>query len=245
MRSPILRSKNLLIRAVVRTDAGCVRRNNQDNSGFTFLQGSKNDFIAVLADGMGGYERGEEASEAMVRTVCTDPHQKIGKNPKRWLLELFKKANSHIYALSRQYRATMGTTCSTLLIWRKNLWCAHIGDSRIYLLSKEKLTQLTCDHKVAATSSVLTKAIGTSPHIEPDIFKLNTPVQNGDRFLLCSDGLYDLVSDAEIFSLFSQKSLRKAAASLIDAAKGYGGHDNITVLLVEITEKTAAEHDES
>jgi len=257
-----LRAKNLSIRAIVHTDVGCVRRNNEDSARFTFINGRKDDFIAVLADGMGGYEHGEEASEVMVNTLCEDRSEKMGKNPTHWLLNTFRKANRNIYALSDEYGAVMGTTCSTLLIWKKKVWCAHIGDSRIYMLSKGKFNQLTCDHTVVGEllrngnmttaealnhpqRNVLTKAIGTSLQIEPDIFRLTTPIRKGDRFLLCSDGLYDLVSDTEICNLLSQDSLRKAALSLTETAKRNGGHDNITVIIVEINEKSKKECDES
>ena len=262
MRSSILRSKNLFIRAITHTDMGCVRRNNEDNAGFTFIKGSKNDFIAMLADGMGGYERGEEASEAMIHEIFTGTSQKIDRNPRRWLLNMLQKANSDICTMSQQQGVVMGTTCTTLLIWRKRVWCAHIGDSRIYLLSKGKLRQLTDDHTVVGAMmregalgaaeaavhpkrSVLTKAIGTGARIEPDIFKLQTTLRRGDRFLLCSDGLYDLVSDAEICTLLSQTSLRKAAASLTDTAKRKGGYDNITVVIVEIDKKKGENSDEA
>ena len=242
---------------------GCVRKNNEDNARFTFLKGSKFNFIAVIADGMGGYERGEEASEAMVEQLCAGngkDHRNMGRNPKRWLLERFSKANGDIFALSQKYGETMGTTCSTLLIWNKRLWCAHIGDSRIYMFSKGNLTQITCDHTVVGMMkrsggitaeeasvhpqrSVLTKAVGTSARIAPDIFNVKQRVQKGDRFLLCSDGLYDLVSDAEICSIITQKSLKQAAASLITTAKEYGGDDNVTVVLVEITHKTEEQYE--
>ena len=262
MCSSILHSRNLHIRAITHTDVGCVRWNNEDSARFMFMEGSKNEFMAVLADGMGGYEHGEEASAIMVNTLCEDQSQKIGKNPRNWLLDMFRKANRNIYALSQDHGSVMGTTCSTLLVWKNKIWCAHMGDSRIYMLSKGKLNQLTCDHTVVGAMlrkggitkeealvhpqrNVLTQAIGTSLQIEPDIFRITTPIKRGDRFLLCSDGLYDLVSDTEICNILLQTSLKKAAWSLVDSAKRYGGHDNITVIIVEINVKSNKECDES
>ena len=273
----ILRAKDLLIRAIVHTDVGCVRQNNEDSARFYFLNGSRHHFIAVLADGMGGYERGEDASALMVNTMCEDDsalmvntacedgcqedgNRLVGKNPTKWLRGLMAKANNTIYEWSQQQEAVMGTTCSALLVWRKRVWCAHIGDSRIYMLLKGKLRQITCDHTVVGEMmrnggctaaqaavhpqrSVLTKAIGTHPQIEPDIFKLKRRLRKGDRFLLCSDGLYDVVSDFEIAKLLSQKSIRNAAHDLVEAAKRNGGYDNITVLIVEINKKGGNEHD--
>ena len=256
-----MKISNLLIRAITHTDVGCVRRNNEDKAGFRFLEGSKTDFIAILADGMGGYEQGEVASEIMVNTLIDDNDPIKSKDPSRWLSDKVGKANSRIYELSSQQQTVMGTTCSTLLIWKKNIYCAHVGDSRIYLFADGKLKQLTCDHTVVGEimrkggitaaeaavhpqRSVLTKAIGTSSQIKPDIFKVTAPIKKGNRFLLCSDGLYDLVPDTEICRLLAQSSLRTAASSLVEAAKKGGGHDNITVAIVEINEKTNTDNDE-
>ena len=258
----ILRSKRLHIRAITCTDMGCIRRNNEDKAGFRFLEGGKTDFLAILADGMGGYEKGEVASAIMAETVCADHGYPICKEPRKWLSDMVACANRQIYESSLQHQSIMGTTCSLLLIQKGKIWCAHVGDSRIYLLSKGGLTQLTCDHTVVGEMmrkgritpaeaavhpqrSVLTKAIGTSRHVEPDLFAVTRRPRKGDRFLLCSDGLYDLVPDVEICRLLSQPSLRTAAASLVETAKKGGGYDNITVVLVEINEKPNNVHDES
>ena len=258
----ILNSKRLFIRAIVHTDIGCVRRNNEDKAGFQFMGGSKTDFFAILADGMGGYERGEEAGGIMVNTLIDNNGQTMNKDPRHWLSDMVSKANSRIYESSLQQQSVMGTTCSTLLIWKKKIYCAHVGDSRIYLLAEGKLRQLTCDHTVVGEMvrigeitpaeaaghpqrSILTKAIGTSSQVKPDIFKVSVPIRKGNRFLLCSDGLYDLVPDIEICQLLSQPLLRTAALSLVETAKKRGGYDNITVIIVEINEKSNTDDDES
>jgi protein phosphatase len=245
----------LHIRAIVRTDAGCVRRNNEDNAGFRFIGGSKTQFVAFLADGMGGYEYGEIASGIMAETVCDDGGQTLSNHPRRWLSKMFQQANSRIYKYALQHETVMGTTCSMLLIQDKKVLCAHAGDSRIYLLTDSGFGQLTCDHTVVGEMmrrsrltteearihpqrSILTKALGTGRHIEPDIFRITCPVRAGDRFLLCSDGLHDLVSDSDIRRLLTLPSLKTAAESLVNAAKERGGYDNITVVIVEINEKT-------
>ena len=257
----ILRSKRLHIRAFTHTDMGCIRRNNEDKAGFRFMGGSKYDFFAILADGMGGYEKGEVASGIMVNTLIEDNGTTIGKDPCRWLSSMISKANRSIFDSSLQQQSVMGTTCSMLLLWKKKMYCAHVGDSRIYLLDKGKLKQLTCDHTVVGEMlrkaeitaaeaavhpqrSILTKAIGTSQNVKPDVFKITIPVKKGDRFLLCSDGLYDLVPDDEICRLLSQPSLRTAATSLVDEAKKQGGYDNITVVIVEINEKNNTDNNE-
>jgi protein phosphatase len=245
----------LLIRATVRTDTGCIRSNNEDCAGFLFLDGSSTDFFAILADGMGGYERGEEASATMVRTAFEDGSRTAGRRPRRWLAELFARANNCIHARALQLDAVMGTTCSMLLIRNRKVYCAHVGDSRIYLLAGGTLQQLTRDHTyvnelvhrgriTAAEATVhpqrnlLVKAIGTAPHVTPDVFRVKDPVRAGSRFLLCSDGLYDLVPDSEIRRLMAAGPLREIAPALVARAREYGGYDNITAVIVEINEKT-------
>ena len=254
-------ANRLMIRAIMLTDTGCVRKNNEDNAGFLFMDGSTTGFFAVLADGMGGYERGDAASSIMVDTVCEDNGTTMGCKPRKWLSAILSKANNAIYEYSGKLQSIMGTTCSMLLIRKKKIYCAHIGDSRVYLLSGDKLRQLTRDHTVvdemvrkgriteaeASTHpqrNILTKAIGTKPRVEPDVFRITNPVRAGNRFLLCSDGLHGLVSDDEIRRLLSLKSIKKAALSLINTAKGYGGYDNITVVIVEINDKKNICNDE-
>jgi len=258
----ILNPKWLYIRPVSHTDKGCVRRNNEDKAGFRFIGGNKTDFVAVLADGMGGYEQGEVASSMMVGTVNDDDGRTMRKDPRRWLSEMIAKANQRIYESSLRQQSVMGTTCAILLIRKKKIYCASVGDSRIYLLANGKLRQLTCDHTVVGEMmrkgeissaeaarhpqrSVLTKAIGTSPQIEPDIFKLSCSIRKGDRFLLCSDGLYDVVPDDVIGRLLAQPSPRTAAFSLVETAKRNGGYDNITVVIVEINEKSNGDCNET
>jgi protein phosphatase len=168
---------------------------------------------------------------------------------------MFHKANSRIYGQSAQLQSVMGTTCSMLLIRNRKAYCAHIGDSRMYLWTDGAFLQVTNDHTVvremlakgeitAAEAAVhpqrniLTKAIGTSPDIKPDVFEIKHPVRIGSRFLLCSDGLYDLVRDDEILRHLTMPSVKAAATSLVALAKERGGYDNITVVIVEINEKT-------
>jgi protein phosphatase len=248
----------LLIRAMVQTDTGCVRENNEDNAAFLFLGGSKTDFLAILADGMGGYERGEEASSIMVDTFCSDNGQTLGKKPQQWLSGLLNKANIRIYEQSQQLQSIMGTTCTALLIKNRKIWCAHIGDSRMYFLAGDTFRQVTVDHTIVTEMlkkgqitaeeaavhpqrNLLTRAAGTKPHIAPDIFEIKFPVRVGSRFLLCSDGLYDLAPDTEIRRCLAIKSIKEAAESLVALAKEQGGYDNITVAIVEINEKTDTE----
>ncbi|MDR2234472.1 MAG: protein phosphatase 2C domain-containing protein, partial [Tannerella sp.] len=131
--------KRLVIRAMTLTDAGCVRQNNEDCAGHSFLLGSKTDFLAVLADGMGGYERGEVAGGMMVNTACGESGGILQINPMKWLKNTVEKVNTQIYEAAQRMHIVMGTTCTILLIWKKRLYCAHVGDSRLYLLQNNKL----------------------------------------------------------------------------------------------------------
>jgi protein phosphatase len=243
----------LMIRAMTVSDTGCVRQNNEDSAGFKFLFGGKTDFVAVLADGMGGYERGEVASGMMVDTVFSDS-DKAGKiHPLKWLENVVEKANYDIYETSTRSHLVMGTTCTILLVLKKKLFCAHIGDSRLYLLESNRLHKITADHTVVGQMlregkitqaeaachpqrNILTKAVGTKPFVRPDVFKIKRSVSVGSRFLLCSDGLYDLLSEEDIRRHLSKDTLRGALHSLIEQAKERGGYDNITATIVEIND---------
>jgi protein phosphatase len=244
----------LLIRAITLTDTGCVRQNNEDRATFLFMDGSKTNFFAILADGMGGYERGEVASAMMVDTVCNDNGRSMTRKPEQWLTAMINRANSRIYERTWEWQSIMGTTCSMLLIQDGKAWCAHVGDSRIYLMTDGRFRQLTADHtvvmellrkgRITATEAaehpqrnILTTAVGISPHVEPDVFRITDAIRAGSRFLLCSDGLYDMVADAEIRRILEIKSLKAAATALVDSAIKNGGYDNVTVTLVEINEK--------
>jgi protein phosphatase len=251
----------LLVRAMTLSDAGCVRQNNEDCAGFTFLAGSKTDFLAVLADGMGGYERGEVASGMMVNAACSESHKISEINPLKWMKKVFKMVNAQIYETAIRSNIVMGTTCTILLVWKKRLYCGHIGDSRLYLLQNNQLHQITTDHtmvnellrskKITKAEAVhhqqrniLTKAVGTKPTVIPDIFRIRQTVGAGSRFLLCSDGIYDMLSDKEIGEYLSKTSIRESVHSIIASAKEKGGYDNLTVTVVEINDKNKFKYDE-
>lgn len=244
----------LHIRAIVRSDRGCVRQNNEDRAAFLFVGGSKTDFLGVLADGMGGHEQGEVASAMVVDILCPGGGNAVSGKPLKWLEGMLQAANREIYSLSRQQEVVMGTTCTVLLINDGRFYCAHVGDSRMYLADRKGIRQLTEDHtwiremvrsgKITKEEAVnhpdrnlLLKALGTTPEIAPDLFGLSGRVKPGSRFLLCSDGLYEVVKEPEMLEILTGESLKQAAEALIVLAKERGGHDNITVLIIEITER--------
>lgn len=230
---------------------GNVRSNNED----AFDLVSDKHFFS-LADGMGGHKAGEVASSEAVKTL----NRAIRKAPpfssveeaSRYLLAAVEEANRKVWSLSLEDRAFsgMGTTLSCFLVHEDHLIYAHVGDSRLYRFRKG-LQQLSKDHSLRATlleeedidpelldmpgfKNVLTRALGIQSHVMPDIGVI--PIQNQDIYLLCSDGLTDLVSDGEIGKILSsEKNLQQMGDSLISAALEKGGNDNITVLLVKIS----------
>ncbi|MDR2148785.1 MAG: Stp1/IreP family PP2C-type Ser/Thr phosphatase [Tannerella sp.] len=253
--------KRLVIRAMTLSDAGCVRQNNEDCAGHTFVLGGRTDFVAVLADGMGGYEGGEVASGMMVNTVCADSGKLLKDSPLKWLKNAVAKANAMIYDAAQRSRIVMGTTCTILLVWKRKLYCAHIGDSRLYLLENNKLQQMTTDHTLVGEMlrqkkiteaeaalhqqrNVLVKAVGTKPDVKPDVFKIKQTIKPGSRFMLCSDGVYDMLSDVEIGQILSGKSIRESVSSLIANAREKGGYDNLTVTVIEINDAKKLEYND-
>lgn len=232
------------------TDVGYIRTNNEDM--FEIL-GDKQFFI--LADGMGGHNAGEVASSEAVKSMCRSiryaPSFSSDGQITKYLIQAIDKANQRVWSLSLEDDAFsgMGTTLSCFLVHEDRLVYAHMGDSRLYQY-RGKLLQISHDHSLRAMlleeqdidrelldqpgfKNVITRALGTQSHVTPDIGVV--PIQPGDIYLLCSDGLTDLVPDTEIaFLLSSGKNPQETCESLISAALEKGGNDNITVLMVKI-----------
>lgn len=249
------------LQMVKATHTGMVRSHNEDSITADVEIG-----LAVLADGMGGYNAGEVASgiatalissetrEAMVRNA---PHQ-IDKNTgaplaTRLLRDIIAKANTSIYqsANSQPQYAGMGTTLVVTLLCDNHITIAHIGDSRCYRFRGEKLEQVTRDHsllqeqidsglltKEAARRSqnknLVTRALGIEPQVEAEIHTY--PVQNGDIYLLCSDGLNDMVEDGDIEMTLAALAANPqlAAEQLVQMANDNGGRDNVSVILIKV-----------
>ena len=235
-----------------RTDAGHVRDNNEDAVAVDPARG-----LAVLADGMGGYNAGEVASALAVELVSTQLGQ--------WLDQAGAAAQPHAIAdamqtcVERANRAIfqaacenaayegMGTTLVALVLHGRTLVLGHIGDSRAYRLRGGVLRQLTNDHSLlqeqidmgliteeeAAYSpyrGLLTRAMGAEETVPLDV--QTQAVEPGDLYLLCSDGLTDMLSDAELAAtLTGDAPLPLLAQALTDKANAQGGHDNISLIL--------------
>jgi len=221
----------------------------------------------VLADGMGGYNAGEVASGIAVALITSEMRQAVAKTSlhalsqddgdnqaTRLLRGIINKTNTSIYesANSQPQYAGMGTTLVVALYRDNRMSVAHIGDSRLYRLRNEKLEQVTRDHsllqeqidsgmltKEAARRSqnknLVTRALGIEPEVEAEIHTYD--VQPGDIYLLCSDGLNDMVEDDDIELTLNAmgSNLPLAANQLVQMANDNGGRDNVSVVLVKVS----------
>ena len=243
------------LRAVVLSDVGCVRTNNEDSARFirpTDAQlRTQRGYLAIVADGMGGHAAGEVASALAVEVVAkvyydqTDP-------PEDALHKALHRANQAIWQAASQRTAhrNMGTTCTAVALIDDRFWLAHVGDSRLYHLKNEQAIALTVDHTqvqqlldqqvITAEEAlrhpernVLTRALGTHATVAIDRADTTHTLAYGERLLLCSDGLYEYISPAEMARFGMASTLSADARYLIDLAKLRGGHDNLTVVLIE------------
>lgn len=229
----------------VLTDPGILRKKNED----ACL--AKNNIFAV-ADGMGGHKAGEIASQIALSSIEKSLSGARKDNPSETLILSIKDANEAISKKSMKNikQWGMGTTLTLILFKEDNYFIGHIGDSRAYLLRENNLIQLTKDHSLVADlvkkkylskeearafphRNIITRALGATPDIEIDISSGKTKKE--DRFLLCTDGLTEMLKDEEIKQIIeSEKSLSTICEKLIATANQYGGKDNITVVLIEV-----------
>jgi protein phosphatase len=229
-----------------RTDTGRARRENEDS----FYARSP---MFAVADGMGGAQAGEVASQVAVEVLEQGLPAHAGSVEER-LRELVEEANARINALSRadDQRAGMGTTLTLAYVGEHEISVAHVGDSRLYRLRDGAFERLTDDHTLVEElvrqgkltpqeadqhpqRSIITRALGPEADVEADSH--TWPARDGDVYLLCSDGLTSMVSEAEVGEVvLGAPSLPEAARRLIDAANAAGGRDNITVILFRLEE---------
>lgn len=237
------------------SDIGCVRSKNED----VWDQIPEEHFFA-LADGMGGHRAGDVASKEAVRALLRITKQRLQELSEdrrrcqdiaRLLRLAMEEVNRIVYDLGKteeDWRG-MGTTLCCVHLQPEGLVYGHVGDSRIYRFRDGVLQQLTDDHSLLrdmiqrgqiknqprdtfALKNIITKAIGTEPIVEPSINI--TDLKSHDVILMCTDGLSDLISAAEIQGvLLTLPSLQKIAQQLVAMAKAKGGTDNVTVVLVK------------
>lgn len=238
------------------TDKGKVRRYNEDAGTFCFHHELEETALAVVADGMGGHQAGDVASQMSV-DLLSDYWSTTGEKDAAdwcdWLTSSLVKVNSGVYTHGQSHPELqgMGTTIAAVICTASKLYIGHIGDSRVYHLNSStgQLKQVTKDHSVAAElfragqiseteadhhprKHMLTKAVGTNPAVSSDVFEISW--QKGDKLLICTDGLSNKVSDESLGRMMiGHTLLASAGQAMIDEANHMGGEDNISLVLVE------------
>lgn len=239
------------------SDVGCIRELNEDCfciHGFEENQKHEEKGLCILADGMGGHNAGEVASQNAVRFINERMSMALNSEScepiPRALIEAIDKANDRVYRMSKESLAHsgMGTTTVVAYIEDGTAYIANVGDSRAYAISGGEITQITTDHsiveqlvksgtitkeeaRVHPQRNIITRALGTEPTIDADIFEYE--YQKGDVILLCSDGLSSMIDDEQIREIvLNEETSENTVCKLVDAAKESGGLDNITVICI-------------
>ncbi len=223
------------------SDVGRVRQNNEDN----FYCGSENIFI--VADGLGGHSAGEVASEMTVKHISNGKPKNMDD-----LVQLIAEANNNVHNEAQSLDNDMATTVSAMIIDSAKAYIAHVGDSRIYLVRDDRVYLITDDHtpvmeslraglitveqaKIHPLKHMLSRTIGTHSEVEIDTIVIDLGVD--DIFVLCTDGLSNLLEDDDIFDVVKSSNLtEEIAQNLVTMANHRGGTDNITVVVVHIEE---------
>ncbi len=247
------------VTVAIQTDPGCHRTSNQDYGAVVRapIAGDDRGVIVTLADGMGGHQGGEVASRLAVETISRAVTRASG-DPHRVLEKAFQTANRDIYRRSLEDRQLtgMGTTCTALVLTGGSAYSAHVGDSRLYLIRRGAVYQLTEDHSavmqlvregcISAAEArhhedrnIILRALGTRKQVEISLWARPMPMKPGDCFLLCSDGLYEPVEDAEMRDIATSLDPAAACENLIALARERGGYDNITVAIARVSESGA------
>lgn len=269
---------HVALQFAARTDTGLVRAHNEDAVAVSAGHG-----IAVLADGMGGYNAGEIASGIATAVVVSELERLLsqtdgaisrtigrttggtasraasGKRLRQWMTDAVLAANQEILETARdepQYSG-MGTTLVAALFRHDRIVLAHLGDSRCYRFRQGELSLLTRDHSLlqeqidaglvspewaryAPNKNLITRALGVAPQVDVEINDYQ--IEAGDVYLLCSDGLSDMLTDAQLAAMLADPhvTLDHLGDRLVAAANGNGGRDNISAILVRINAAGAA-----
>lgn len=243
--------------ASAQSDIGLFRENNEDS-----WAEDPSIHCFAIADGMGGHRAGEIASREAVSTFCQLMKKSLGDAcTLEMRTELMKttieQVNSHIYQLGKsdEEMRGMGTTLCTIQFDHDGVVYAHVGDSRIYRLRDKRLEQITTDHSLVRDlidlgqlsdqqvpeflyKNIITRAIGTEPYVQPIV--KNCEMRDGDIYLMCTDGLTDMLFREEIEAILNLAPTPSDAVSkLVASANARGGYDNITVILMQVKEERA------
>lgn len=244
--------------ASIQTDAGCVRKANEDSGRYVRPNDaetqSRKGTLTIVADGMGGHSSGEVASQMAVELISRNYYSDQERDAPGALRKSVESANTEIFITSMTNRKFfgMGTTIIALVLLNDRAFAAHVGDSRLYRLRDRRLELLTVDHSQVMEmvkqgiisleearnhddKNVILRAVGTQPVVEVEMSDVFA-VKPNDQFLLCSDGLCDMLEDEEIRRIWlDTKDVAAACEQMIEEAKRRGGNDNITVGIVRVT----------
>ena len=237
------------------TDPGCVRTQNQD--AYQIEQLDRSTTLFAVCDGMGGAKSGNVASslavEVFTQEVRRNYHGSMDMDAVDGILDrAMKLANFTVYDQSQQFEEFngMGITLVAALLRGRHVAVANVGDSRVYRVNDDGISQITVDHSLVQMmlqngdltpeqarnfpgKNYITRAIGTEPTVKCDLFHLE--LERGDCLLLCSDGLTNLVDDQEIlFEIVHGVSKKHCCQRLLDIAKNRGAPDNVTCILVQV-----------
>ncbi len=237
------------------TDQGQVRGHNEDSGGIYY--NSSGQLLAVIADGMGGHQAGDIASEMAVSMIQKSWKEsealKVPEETEAWLADILFHVNNEIYnlALEKEELAGMGTTIVVVINCGDFFTVAHIGDSRCYLHNENGFKQVTEDHSLVnelvktgqiseedaeqhPRKNIVLKALGTEDNVAADVRSLSWEI--GDKLLLCSDGLSDKISKDKLLEFIrSEEKLEHIGQNLIDLANERGGEDNISLIIINHT----------
>ena len=239
------------------SDVGCQRRSNEDRYGYwepsNDLQLEEKGRPAVVADGMGGHEGGQDASRIAVDAIKQIYAASPDGDPQELLAAAFREAHAriHQFAAAHPELRGMGTTATAMVLRANRLYYSHIGDSRLYLVRDGRITRLTRDHSYVSSlvengfitseeaethpqRHILMAALGAGQEFSPEMPEHPIPLVSGDVLLLCTDGLWGLVPDHELEQTVAGMRPQDACRALIELAKKRGGHDNITVQVLRL-----------
>ena len=233
------------------TDIGMVRSINQDSIYFSDKPVGNLPNLYIVADGMGGHKAGDYASAHAVSWFVDYAKECSYENPITIMKTGIAKVNDMLLQMSNEHSELkgMGTTFVAAVMTDDKMYVANIGDSRLYVIGQEDTRQITLDHSLVEElirtgqldrrkvrfhpeKNIITRALGTGKEAVPDFFEVE--LQPGEKVLLCSDGLTNMVEDDEIGSIvMRQQFVDRICEQLIDRANYYGGKDNIGVVVIE------------
>ena len=267
IRASFERGGAMTVRVRAATDVGLKRSNNEDNYGCWLpddeAERQRRGLLLTVADGMGGVKGGEVASRITVEALMHAYRDSAGGDIAEDLQGALVAANQLVHRESVQHPelSGMGTTCTAAVVRGREVYLAHVGDSRAYLVRSGRIRQLTHDHSLVGQlvrdrqitaeqartdprRNVVTRSVGIGEEVEVDAGRVAESLRNGDVIILCTDGLHGLVSDDEMGAAVNGHDLDGACDALVTLAKQRGGHDNITVILAR-AETNAGDDDTS